>query len=47
MTATLYKKQVHIGALNVEPFDAIQHASYFLYRYAYNNLWAKTAMDKQ
>ena len=29
--ATLYKKQVHIGALNVELFDAIQHASYLLY----------------
>ena len=28
--ATLYKKQVHIGALNVELFDAIQYASYLL-----------------
>ena len=27
--ATLYKKQVHIGAL-IELFDAIQHASYLL-----------------
>ena len=29
--ATLYKKQVHIGAPNVELFDAIQHASCLLY----------------
>ena len=34
------------SALNVELFDAIQHASYLLYRNAYNNLWAKAAMDK-
>ena len=29
--ATLYKKEVHIGALNVELFDAILHASSLLY----------------
>ena len=45
--ATLYKKQVHIGALNVELFDdAIQHAMLIVLRNAYNNLWAKAAMDK-
>ena len=40
--ATLYEKQVHIGALNAELFEAIQHASYlFVLRNTYTNLWAK------
>ena len=44
--ATLYKKQVHRGALNVELFDAIQHAMLIVLRNVYNNLWGKAAIDK-